>query len=191
MNRQRAGVRPGRDDERNGRTAGGCTSARRKHISMTLAATRLTLGVDLIAGPPMGRHRHPARVRRVTWVRGAVPAACAVLVLSGCAGLGAAEPGTAPATGVAPSGRVIPVGEGAEGAVADPVTHRVAVGVRNPLCPTSSTCARRPGREHAPHHRCHRRGVHGDVYWRVLAETGIDHRCVPRRRTSSGRLPPM
>jgi DNA-binding beta-propeller fold protein YncE len=57
---------------------------------------------------------------------------CAVLVLSGCSEPRAAEPATAPPTTVAPAGRVGPIGDQPEGIVADPVTHLVAVGVRNP-----------------------------------------------------------
>jgi DNA-binding beta-propeller fold protein YncE len=58
--------------------------------------------------------------------------ACVALVVSGCAEQKAAEPAAAPAPTVAPAGRVVPVGDQPEGIVADPVTHLVAVGVRNP-----------------------------------------------------------
>jgi DNA-binding beta-propeller fold protein YncE len=44
----------------------------------------------------------------------------------------AAEPATAPPVTVPPAGRVVPVGASPEGAVADPVTHVVAVGTREP-----------------------------------------------------------
>jgi DNA-binding beta-propeller fold protein YncE len=64
--------------------------------------------------------------------RDAALLAIAVLTLSGCGGSGAAEPGTAPPIGTLPAGRVVQVGEQAEGVVADPLSHLVAVGVRNP-----------------------------------------------------------
>ncbi len=54
-----------------------------------------------------------------------------MLALSGC-GSGAAEPAGGPDPAVTPAGRVVAVGDQAEGVVADPVTHVVAVGVRNP-----------------------------------------------------------
>lgn len=76
------------------------------------------------------RYRRPVAARRQSPPLGVVLSA--LLVLSGCTGSGAAEPGTAPIPTAAPAGRVIPVGEQAEGVVADPVTHLVAVGVRNP-----------------------------------------------------------
>ncbi|MEV6851925.1 hypothetical protein [Actinoplanes sp. NPDC051411] len=53
-------------------------------------------------------------------------------VLGGCGSPKAAEPAKAPAVSVPPAGRVITVGAQAEGIVADPVTHLVAVGVRDP-----------------------------------------------------------
>lgn len=56
-------------------------------------------------------------------------------VLSGCGvlgGPGAAEPADAPVPAAAPAGRVVVVGDQAEGVIADPVTHLVAVGVRDP-----------------------------------------------------------
>jgi DNA-binding beta-propeller fold protein YncE len=43
-----------------------------------------------------------------------------------------AEPAVAPPTTVAPAGRIVAVGSGPEGIVADPLTRRVAVGVRDP-----------------------------------------------------------
>jgi DNA-binding beta-propeller fold protein YncE len=43
-----------------------------------------------------------------------------------------AEPATSPALTTAPAGRIVPVGEQAEGIIADPGTHLVAVGVRDP-----------------------------------------------------------
>jgi len=55
-----------------------------------------------------------------------------LLVLDGCGGPRAAEPADSPAPTLVPAGRVIAVGDQAEGVVADPVTHVVAVGVRNP-----------------------------------------------------------
>jgi DNA-binding beta-propeller fold protein YncE len=55
-----------------------------------------------------------------------------LLAVEGCSGPGAAEPATAPSPAAAPAGRVVPVGDQAEGVVADPVTHLVVVGVRNP-----------------------------------------------------------
>ncbi|MET0492770.1 MAG: YncE family protein [Actinoplanes sp.] len=58
-------------------------------------------------------------------------AACLALTLGAC-GAKAAEPAESPPLAVAPAGRIVVVGEQAEGIVADPVTHLVAVGVRNP-----------------------------------------------------------
>jgi DNA-binding beta-propeller fold protein YncE len=43
-----------------------------------------------------------------------------------------AEPAVAPPTTVAPAGRIVAVGSGPEGIVADPLTRHVAVGVRDP-----------------------------------------------------------
>lgn len=43
-----------------------------------------------------------------------------------------AEPAVSPPVAVAPAGRVLPVGAAPEGIVADPLTHTVAVGVRDP-----------------------------------------------------------
>jgi DNA-binding beta-propeller fold protein YncE len=65
------------------------------------------------------------------------------LTLTGCAALApppplapplpqAAEPAASPAPGAAPAGQLISVGAQPEGVVADPVTHLVAVGVRQP-----------------------------------------------------------
>lgn len=65
-------------------------------------------------------------------MRVSLAAGTAVLLgLSGCAA-GAAEPARAPVPPVTPAGRVVAVGDQAEGVVADPVTHLVAVGVRDP-----------------------------------------------------------
>lgn len=58
--------------------------------------------------------------------------AAMVLAAGGCAGPGAAEPAAAPSLAEAPVGRVVAVGDQAEGVVADSVTHLVVVGVRNP-----------------------------------------------------------
>lgn len=55
-----------------------------------------------------------------------------ILALGSCGVDKAAEPARAPVVSVAPAGRVITVGAQAEGIVADPVTHLVAVGVRDP-----------------------------------------------------------
>lgn len=55
-----------------------------------------------------------------------------MLVVGGCSGPGAAEPADAPVLAAVPAGQVVEVGDQAEGVVADPVTHLVAVGVRNP-----------------------------------------------------------
>ena len=55
-----------------------------------------------------------------------------LLAVTGCSRPGAAEPATAPSLGAIPAGRVVAVGDQAEGVVVDPVTHLVAVGVRNP-----------------------------------------------------------
>jgi len=66
-------------------------------------------------------------------MRRVLPFAVVLLgALSGCGGPGAAEPADAPSVVVMPAGRVVAVGDQAEGVVADPVTHVVAVGVRNP-----------------------------------------------------------
>ena len=70
----------------------------------------------------------------------AVPARAALLavVLGGCgsAGVGdlppAAEPARSPALKVTPAGRLLPVGNGPEGIVADSDSGRVAVGLRDP-----------------------------------------------------------
>lgn len=63
----------------------------------------------------------------------------AALVMAGCAPPpappelpSAAEPAEAPPTSRPPAGRVVTVGPGAEGLVADAATHTVAVAVRNP-----------------------------------------------------------
>lgn len=55
-----------------------------------------------------------------------------LLAVGGCGGPGAAEPATAPPPAATPAGQVVAVGDQAEGVVADPVTHVVAIGVRNP-----------------------------------------------------------
>jgi DNA-binding beta-propeller fold protein YncE len=65
-------------------------------------------------------------------VAGRVAAYAMIVVLAGCGSPKAAEPAKAPVVSVAPSGRVVVVGDQAEGIVADPVTHLVAVGVRDP-----------------------------------------------------------
>jgi DNA-binding beta-propeller fold protein YncE len=65
-------------------------------------------------------------------VAGRVVAYTMIVVLGGCGSPKAAEPAKAPVVSVAPSGRVVVVGQQAEGIVADPVTHLVAVGVRDP-----------------------------------------------------------
>jgi DNA-binding beta-propeller fold protein YncE len=54
------------------------------------------------------------------------------LALGGCGLPTAAEPADSPPLTAAPAGQVITVGDQAEGVAADPVTHLVAVGVRNP-----------------------------------------------------------
>jgi ABC-type Fe3+-hydroxamate transport system substrate-binding protein len=51
---------------------------------------------------------------------------------SGCGSAGAGEPADAPRPRTAPAGQVIAVGQQPEGVVADPTTHLVAVGVRDP-----------------------------------------------------------
>jgi hypothetical protein len=59
----------------------------------------------------------------------------AVVVLSllgGCVRTGAGEPATAPPPSATPAGRVVAVGNQPEGIVADPLTHLVGVGVRDP-----------------------------------------------------------
>lgn len=65
-----------------------------------------------------------------------IPALLVALVLVGCGGPAArppaAEPADAPRPQVAPAGRVVDVGPLAEGMVADPVTHTVAIGIRKP-----------------------------------------------------------
>jgi DNA-binding beta-propeller fold protein YncE len=65
-------------------------------------------------------------------VAGRLAAYAMVVVLAGCGSPKAAEPARAPAVTVSPAGRIVKVGEQAEGIVADPGTHLVAVGVRNP-----------------------------------------------------------
>jgi DNA-binding beta-propeller fold protein YncE len=55
-----------------------------------------------------------------------------VLGIGACAQPRAAEPARSPALSTAPAGRVVPAGEQAEGIIADPATHLVAVGVRDP-----------------------------------------------------------
>lgn len=69
-------------------------------------------------------------------MRPAPVAALVAGVLLGVAGCGseegAAEPAQAPPTQQPPAGTVVPVGKQLEGIVADPVTHLVAVGVRDP-----------------------------------------------------------
>jgi DNA-binding beta-propeller fold protein YncE len=65
-------------------------------------------------------------------VAGRVTAYAMVVVLGGCGSPKAAEPAKAPVVSVSPAGRVVVVGDQAEGIVADPVTHLVAVGVRDP-----------------------------------------------------------
>jgi len=99
---------------------------------MTRFAARSTSPGRRVAGPVAGRQRWPVRRDRCACARAGVLVACAVVALSGCVGPKAAEPGNAPTVAVAPAGRVIPVGGPAEGVVADPVTHLVVVGVRNP-----------------------------------------------------------
>lgn len=80
--------------------------------------------------PATGRHRLPLLL-----------GVCAVLA-AGCTatpapppvplGPPAAEPAASPPLTTPPAGRVVPVGMAPEGVVADPVTHLVAVGVREP-----------------------------------------------------------
>jgi DNA-binding beta-propeller fold protein YncE len=65
-------------------------------------------------------------------VAGRVTAYAMLVVLGGCGTTTAAEPAEAPPVSVFPAGRIVTVGEQAEGIVADPVTHVVAIGVRNP-----------------------------------------------------------
>jgi DNA-binding beta-propeller fold protein YncE len=65
-------------------------------------------------------------------VAGRVTAYAMIVVLAGCGSPKAAEPAKAPVVSVPPAGRVVVVGDQAEGIVADPVTHLVAVGVRDP-----------------------------------------------------------
>jgi DNA-binding beta-propeller fold protein YncE len=65
-------------------------------------------------------------------VAGRVVAYAMIVVVGGCGSTKAAEPAKAPVVSVSPSGRVVVVGDQAEGIVADPVTHLVAVGVRDP-----------------------------------------------------------
>lgn len=65
-------------------------------------------------------------------VAGRVTAYALILVLGGCGSPKAAEPARAPAVSVSPAGRVVAVGDQAEGIVADPTTHLVVVGVRDP-----------------------------------------------------------
>jgi len=68
-----------------------------------------------------------------TSVRGSLLVATTlILAVGGCSGPGAAEPAAAPMLAAVPAGQIVEVGDQAEGVVADPVTHLVAVGVRNP-----------------------------------------------------------
>lgn len=69
---------------------------------------------------------------RSATVRSAAMLASALLVLAACAATGAAEPAAAPHPDDPPAGRVVHVGDQPEGVAADPVSHLVAVGVRNP-----------------------------------------------------------
>ena len=62
-----------------------------------------------------------------------VPVGVLLIVVAGGCGLpAAAEPAVSPPPAATPAGTVVTVGDQAEGVVADPVTHLVAVGVRNP-----------------------------------------------------------
>ncbi|HEY0807296.1 MAG TPA: YncE family protein [Pseudonocardiaceae bacterium] len=82
----------------------------------------------------MGRNtRHPHVIRLVP--------AVLFLALAGCGSAAPpappplpppADPATAPALTATPAGRLVAVGSQPEGVVADPVTHLVAVGVRQP-----------------------------------------------------------
>jgi DNA-binding beta-propeller fold protein YncE len=100
---------------------------------MTVIAARRTSALHPTAGQVTGQHRNSARPGSVAGGRGAVLLASVLAALSGCATPKAAEPGTAPTVAVAPGGQVIRTGgQQAEGVVADPVTHLVAVAVRNP-----------------------------------------------------------
>ena len=66
-------------------------------------------------------------------VRGLLVAGVSLaLTIGGCGLPQAAEPAGAPALTRPPAGRVITVGDQAEGVAADPVTHLVVIGVRNP-----------------------------------------------------------
>jgi DNA-binding beta-propeller fold protein YncE len=97
--------------------------------STTVATAYRCVAVDAVPFPGGRRHRTATRPGPVS----AVLLACVVVALCGCTGPKVAEPGTAPTVAVAPAGRVVHVGgQQAEGIVADPVTHLVAVGVRNP-----------------------------------------------------------
>lgn len=78
------------------------------------------------------------------------------LSLAAC-GVKAAEPAKAPPLTVPAAGRLVQVGEQAEGIVADPVTHTVAVGVRNPdgLVLLDGRTGTRTGRVALPGHLRH------------------------------------
>lgn len=75
--------------------------------------------------------------------RGLIGSLAVLVLATGCASTAAArppaptlpkaaEPAHSPMTTTTPAGTLVPVGQGAEGVVADPVTHLVAVGTRGP-----------------------------------------------------------
>jgi DNA-binding beta-propeller fold protein YncE len=92
----------------------------------------------------------PARFVRLT-------AYLLIFVVSACGVDRAAEPAQAPPVTMTPAGRVIEVGAQAEGIVADPVTHLVAVGVRDPdgLVLLDGRTGERAGRVALPGHLRH------------------------------------
>jgi hypothetical protein len=81
----------------------------------------------------------------------------ALLLASACAPPGAAEPAKSPPPTATPAGTTVEVGQQAEGIVADPVSHVVAVGVREPdgLALLDGRTGARLGRVALPGHLRH------------------------------------
>jgi DNA-binding beta-propeller fold protein YncE len=100
---------------------------------------------------------HAPRSAPKTSIAQRLTAYAVVVVLAACGSPKAAEPATAPAVAVSPAGQIIKVGEQAEGIVADPETHLVAVGVRDPdgLALLDGSTGRLAGRVALPGHLRH------------------------------------
>lgn len=94
---------------------------------------------------------------RRTRVLLAVAGVAGLLLSLGACGTKAAEPAVAPPLTTPAVGRLIDVGEQAEGIVADPVTHTVVIGVRNPdgLVLFDGRTGRPAGRVSLPGHLRH------------------------------------